>query len=266
MSAFLNCDYSNIEARLICWLAGQEDALREYQQGVDRYKRMAAMIYGIPEGSVNEHPQRFLGKTAILGCGYGMGPKKFRESCAKMGYELPAGLEEKAVQSYRAKHKKVVQYWYALERAMKHAIINKGEVVKLGNIAFQHKDLEGMPFCLLRLPSGRKLSYPKPRISGESITYFGHQIGTQWGDVTTYSGKIAENICQGVAADVMAHGTHNCERAGYKIVTLIHDEAVAIHEEGQTAERFEQLLTALPPWLKDFPIAAKGKMIPFYKK
>ncbi len=65
-----DADYSAIEARIVCWLAGQEDALNEYRQGIDRYKRMASFIYGIPEEEVNKHPQRFIGKQAILLCGF----------------------------------------------------------------------------------------------------------------------------------------------------------------------------------------------------
>ena len=263
----LDADYAAIEARIVCWLAGQEDALNEYRNGVDRYKRMAAFIYGIPESEVNKFPQRFVGKTAILGCGYGMGPTKFRDTCITVGkYDLPPGLEFKAVEAFRRKHSKVVWYWGAVEAAAKKAILSPGTTVPVRNVSFHCKTIEGMPFLLCRLPSGRKLAYPKPRLSNNRITFFGNYKGANWGDVETYGGKLAENITSGVATDILAHGASNCEQAGYEIATLIHDEAISYHKTGQTPEEFVRLLTDLPEWADELPIAAEGALAPFYTK
>lgn len=268
MSSFLDADYSAIEARITPWLAGQEDALDEYRSGVDRYRVMAALIYRVPENKVNKHPQRFVGKQATLGCGFGMGPDKFRQTCWKMGrYELPAGLEHTAVKAWRDKHKKVVSYWYDVERAAKNAILHKGKVFEVRKfIKFQVRDVEGTPFLLMRLPSGRKLAYPRPRVSNDRIVFFGNTIGTNWGDVSTWGGKLVENAVQAVAADVMANGSHKAEGEGYAIATLIHDQALAYHAKGQTSERFVELLTDLPAWAEGLPIAAEGGVVPFYKK
>lgn len=271
--SFLDADYSAIEARIVCWLAGQEDALEEYRQGVDRYKRMASFIYGIPEEEVNKFPQRFLGKTAILMCGFGGGGGTFRVSCRKMGYDLPERMEFKAVEAYRARHQKVEQGWKAVDKAAKSAIIKKGEMFSACRCDFKCKEIEGMWFLLIRLPSGRKLAYPRPKVvpsrkfeNATSVVYFGHIIGTQWGDVDTYGGKIIQNITEGVQSDIMAHGAHNCENAGYEIATLIHDQALAYHQPGQTAEEFVELLTDLPGWASGLPIEAEGGIVPFYKK
>lgn len=266
--SFLDADYSAIEARITCWLAGQEDALQEYRDDVDRYKVMASVIYRTPPEKVNKHPQRFVGKQATLGCGFGMGPPKFRATCWKMGrYKLPVGLEFTAVEAWRQKHKKVVSYWYDMERAAKNAILRKGSVFEVRkHIKFMVKDVEGMEFLLMRLPSGRKLAYPKPRLCGDRIAFFGNTVGVNWGDVSTWGGTLVENAVQGVAADVMACGSHNAEREGYQIATLIHDQALAYHGEGQTAERFVELLTDLPSWADGLPIAAEGGVVPFYKK
>jgi DNA polymerase len=264
--SFLDADYAAIEARIVNWLAGQEDALEEYRAGVDRYKRMASVIYGVPEENINKFPQRFLGKTVILAASYGMGPTKFRATCAKMGYDLPLGMEEKAVKAFRSRHKKVVQYWYDVERAVKTAILKKGQAVVLRNVRFIHQDIEGLPFLLIRLPSGRKLAYPKPRIVGDQIVHFGNIKGTTWGDVHTYGAKVVENITQAVAADVMATGAANAEREGYAIATLVHDQAICYYREGQTAERFVELLTTMPSWADNLPLAAEGALVPYYRK
>lgn len=264
---FLDADYAAIEARIVNWLAGQEDALEEYRQGIDRYKRMASVIYGINEDEVNKHPQRFVGKQATLGAGFGMGPPKFRMTCKKMGgYDLPIGLEETAIKAFRAKHDMVVKYWYAVERAAKKAILRKGEVVPVRNVSFLHQDIEGLSFLLLKLPSGRKLAYPRPRISDDRIVFFGHRIGVQWGDVETYGGKLVENITQAVAADIMAHGCHTAERDGYETATLIHDQALAYFKPGQSVKEFVRCLTDLPNWANGLPISAEGAVAPYYRK
>jgi DNA polymerase len=192
MSSFLDADYSAVESRITCWLAGQEDALEEYRQGIDRYKVMASVIYRVPTEKVNKHPQRFVGKQATLGCGFGMGPPKFRVTCWKMGrYELPEGLEFIAVKAWRAKHKKVVSYWYDAERAAKNAILHKGKVFEVRqHIKFMVRDVEGMEFLLMRLPSGRKLAYPKPRLCGDRIAFFGNVKGATWGDISTRSSRM----------------------------------------------------------------------------
>jgi DNA polymerase len=286
---FLDADYAAIEARIVNWLAGQEDALEEYRQGVDRYKRMASVIYGIPEEQVNRHPQRFIGKQAILLCGFQGGPPKFRQTCEKFGYkDMPKGLEDMAVGKFREQHDCIVRYWPAVENAAKRAIttgdlcraipkLRKGETAstklpKFQNVQFLCKTIEGTKFLLIQLPSGRKLAYPRPRIvpgkfeGTTAIQFFGHIMGTTWGNVDTYGGKLVENITQAVAADIMTCGAHNAERAGYQIATLIHDQALAYHREGQTAEEFVRLLTNLPDWAKGLPIEAEGGLVPFYKK
>lgn len=264
---FLDADYSAIEARIVNWLAGQEDALAEYRAGVDRYKRMASVIYGVPENEVTKFPMRFIGKQTVLGCSYQMGPVKFRKTCEKFGYkDLPPGLEEKAVKAFRLRHKKIVAYWDDVQTAACQAVLNRGRRFLVRNVQFLHARVEGMPFLLIKLPSGRKLAYPKPRFTNGGLVFFGHLIGANWGDVSTYGGKLVENIVQGIAADIMANGAHNAEQEGYQIATLIHDQALAYKREGQTPERFVQLLTQLPDWAKGLPLEAEGAEVPFYKK
>lgn len=265
---FLDADYSAIEARITCWLAQQEDALQDYRDNVDRYKTMASIIYRVPVEQVNKHPQRFVGKQATLGCGFGMGPPKFRATCWKMGrYKLPNGLEYTAVAAWRQKHKKVVSYWYDVERAAKNAILRKGEVFAVRErIKFMVKNIEGMEFLLMRLPSGRKLAYSRPRLCGDRIAFFGNQKGATWGDISTWGGSLVENAVQGIAADVMCVGSHNAEQENYSIAMLVHDQAIAFQTNGQTPERFVELLTRLPSWADGLPIAAEGAVVPFYKK
>lgn len=268
---FLDADYSAIEARIVCWLAGEEGALEEYRQGVDRYKGMASFIYRVPFDEINKFPQRFVGKNSILGCGFGMGPKKFREDCWNKGrYVLPIGLEFTAVESFRRKHPKLVKLWPAAERAAIKAVLNKGTAVPLGkHLVFKCMDIEGMTFLLMKLPSGRKLSYPMPEVRNGELYIFRKTIGVTWKhDKLGYSTgcTLVENATQAVAADIMANGAHKAEAKGYQIATLIHDQALGYYQEGHTAEEFANLLTDLPPWAEGLPIEAEGGLVPFYKK
>lgn len=277
--SFFSADFAAIEARVVCFLAGQQDALerfraydraktKEGKHALDPYRLMATQVYGIPLSQVTSHPHRFVGKGLVLGAGFGLGAPKFRASCLKYRYVLPEGLEFKAIKTWRRTHPKVVQFWYALEGAAKRAIVDKGKVYAAGeHIKFQCRNVEGMDFLLMRLPSGRMISYPKPRIVGDGVTYFGNIPTTQkWTDLRIWGGVWANNSTQGAAADLMAHGAHNTEHAGYETVTLIHDEILSYVKPGQTIEEFVRLLTDMPAWAKGLPIEAEGSLVPFYRK
>jgi len=216
-----DADYAAIEARIVCWLAGQEDALDEYRQGVDRYKVMASLIYNVPVDQVSKHPQRFVGKTTILGAGFGMGPPKFRAACKKYRYDLPLGLEDTAIAAFREKHSRIKSYWYDVENAAQRAIANRGQIIRVTNkrfgnykvpVSFLYEHTNGLPFLFCKLPSGRKLAYPRPRLVASpkfegklAIKFFGHIIGTQWGDVDTYGGKLVENCLIGSTQVLSRH-------------------------------------------------------------
>jgi len=300
MSNFIDADYAAIEARIVNWLAGQEDTLdrfrrydaatsKEEKHQLDPYRIMAGTIFSIPVRDVDKG-QRFVGKQSELACGFQQGPDGYRKGCKKYGVVLPVGLEFKVVKTWRSTHPHVVRMWYALDNAAKEAICKKGTAVNVTpklmkgespntklpvfqSVKFLCKDVGGMPYLIMRLPSGRRLSYPRPRVvpskkfeTGTTIEFFGNIKGTKWGYIDTFGGRLLENLTQAVAADIMANGAHNAEREGYQIATLIHDQAIAFHGEGQTAERFVELLTDLPPWAAGLPIAAEGGLVPFYRK
>lgn len=304
---FHDADYAAIEARIVAWLAGQEDALQQYRaydaaetkeekNEIDPYRILASQIYGIPLIDVQKFPHRLVGKHAKLGCGFQMGAPKFRGTVKKQGgYDLPTGMEETAVRGYRQANKKIVQYWYAIDDACKYAILAPGEVFVVRNVCVSVRDIDGMPFMLIKLPSGRKLAYPRPALVTERkqwgphvdkgwniegsteqvmnggssvthrITFFGHIKGKMWGRVDTYGGKLVENITQAVAADIMAHGSHNVEERGFQIASIIHDQALAYYD-GQDTNEYVRLLTKLPKWANGLPVAAEGGLVPFYKK
>lgn len=272
----LDADYAAIEARIVAWLAGQDDAVEEYRQGVDRYRRMAAFVYGIPEAEVNKFPQRFVGKSLILGAGFGLGPPKFRVTCKRPpgNYDLPEGLEFKAIKSWRKKHDKIVKFWDVIDAAAQSAVLHKGDVFKAGKyISFKCLTTGGIEFLFMRLPSGRKLAYPLPKIvpgKFEGITavsFYQNLKGVMWGHNSgIWGGVWTENAVQAIAADIMCGGAQNAEDSGYEIAALIHDQALAYWKDGQTPEGFVERLTDLPEWAEGLPIAAEGALEPFYRK
>jgi len=286
-SPMLDADYAAIQARIVAWLAGQLDVLDQYRQydaaatpeekeALCLYRKLASLIYGIPVSEVSKFPQRMVGKHARLGCGFSMGAPKFRDTVKRLsGYDLPAGLEFKAVDIYRSSNPAIKSYWYEVDAAAKRAILHPGKIFTPENrkkyvrpeVKFVVREVEGIPFLLIRLPSGRKLAYPKPRIENDRIVFYGNIQGkANWGDIDTYGGKLVENIVMGVEADILCRGLHNCDESGYEICALIHDQALSYYRNGQSPEEFVRLLTDLPEWASGLPLAAEGSLVPFYKK
>jgi DNA polymerase bacteriophage-type len=285
VSMLLDADYAAIEARITPWVAGQDDALEDYRK-VDAaqtkeekwllspYVLMAAFTFQVPPKEVNKFPQRFVGKESILGCGFGLGADRFRVACKKKGYDLPEGLEFTAIKAWRKKHDKIVKFWGVIDDAAKSAVLHKGEVFKAGKfISFKVITTGGIEFLLMRLPSGRKLAYPWPRIvpgkfeGTTSVSFYQNLKGVLWGHNSgVWGGYWTENAVQGIAADIMCNGAQNAEDAGYEICALIHDQALAYHQPHQSPEEFVKLLTDLPSWAKGLPLAAEGSLTPFYRK
>ena len=194
---FVSADYANIEGRKLAWLAGNTLLLEAFAQGDDIYVDMAAYVFGVDPSEVTP-AQRFLGKVIILGCGFGMGPAKFRATCEAFGIDLKMVLSaaeryefvvdpldpeayptqeaadeamvvmasEKVIRAYREKNASHKALWYALEAAAIDAIRRPGETVNCGPGAFSYRmELDGkVPTLLVRLPSGRLLFYPHAKL------------------------------------------------------------------------------------------------------
>ena len=275
---FLVADYASIEARVLLWLADDAFALNKYRMGVDIYKDMARAIYGKSRDYTVKKEERDLGKRAILGCGYGMGWKKFKITCANYGSPISDELAQLTVKTYRAKYKSVVQMWYAQERTAIKAIQNLGSMFECGKISWSYDG----NFLMCHLPAGRCLRYYKPAI---------REITTEWGSVKpeihfmgedsvshkfqekkTYGGSIVENITQAIARDIMVNAILLCEERGYPIVLTVHDElvaevpAISDSGEGKTLEGFIETICDLPNWAKGCPITAEGWRGKRYRK
>jgi DNA polymerase len=264
----LDADFASIEARIVCWLAEQKDAIDRFRNGVDAYRHMAAAIFKRPAESFGaKSKERQLGKAAVLGCGFGMGASKFLSTCHAWGMSfVDDDLAEQAVQAYRDTHPRVRDLWYSCERAAKRAILT-GIESSAGKLAYFRRKTAGKMFLFCRLPSGRCIAYPEPEVVDGRITFAGYPPSSQvWGRVETYGGKLVENATQAVAACCMMHGASQAMAKGFDLFALIHDQALASKRDGQTAKDFGTVLASLPDWATGLPLVAEAEEVRMFTK
>lgn len=260
-------DYASIEARVLMWLALDHAALDMFRSGADIYCEMASEVYGRPITKTDKD-ERQLGKTAILGLGYQMGAAKFVDTAMAMaGITIDEDMAKRVVDAYRSKFWRVKNLWEEQQSTAIEAVQIPQETVTTKYVSWLYDDDEGFLFCIL--PSGRRLAYPEPEIRSKqtpwgemraSLTFMGvDSFSHKWTRQHTYGGSLVENIVQATARDVMAAAMVRCEAAGYPVVLTVHDEVVSETPLGFGSVRaFEELLTALPTWVRGCPIAVEG--------
>lgn len=252
-------DYNAIEARVLAWMAGQKDLVEQFNKNEGVYEDMAAVVYGVsPEEIGKDSAERFVGKSLVLGCGYGMSGKRFSEF-AKVDLDLAL----RAVAAYREKNDRIVQYWRRAEE----------EFVEAAYEAIRNKE----PYLTIPLPSGRRLHYHNPRIV-ERETPWGAmkptaQVDTlnsmtrQWTSQLIWGGLVVENIVQATARDLMATAMMRLELGGYPVIASVHDEIICeVPEDHGSVEQMVEIMTALPGWAQGCPLAAEGKEGARYRK
>lgn len=261
-------DFSSIEARVLLWCAGEVKGLKEYEDGLDAYISMAAEIYKLAyalilEGYKAEEAtyvaMRFLGKEAILGLGFQMGVKKFKETIEKKGVTVPESLLVRAHAAFRTKYPLVPKLWRDVEQAAIHAVINKGKAYKAGRCTW----VVDRDFLKCTLPSGRSLWYYKPLIKYEltpwgekkaKLYHYGvHPKTRQWVLDATYGGRLVENIVQAISRDLMANVMPLLNAKKYIIVLTVHDELITEKADGNL-EEFKKLMSTRPSWGLDIPL------------
>lgn len=273
-------DYSQIEARGSVWAAKQRDTVELFASGGKIYEDMAAFIFGMSIDEVIEGHKskknwlpRFVGKESVLGCGYGIGPKKFRAAVKKKArIVLPDGVEEKAVFGWREKNWRVVEYWRELEDAAKSAIQNPGKTYWAGPFAYKKTGR----WLLCRMPSGRVIYYRRPTIEAKtadvekldgdvpeyrwSVHYWGvNGVTKQWEKESTWGGKLLENCIQGMCVDLLSNALLKLEGAGYTPVLSVHDEAICeVPKDFGSVHELESIMTDVPAWARGLPVKAEG--------
>jgi DNA polymerase len=251
----IDCDSSQIEARVLAWLAGQHDILDLFAKQQDVYKYMARMIYGISEDEVSPE-QRFIGKTTVLGAGYGMGAIKFQVQLKNMGKDLDYDTCRFIIKQYRNANHRISDWWNHLNMVMTHIINQKPvEVDRVGL-------LTTTPFTGIALPNGLYLNYPElERHTNGEFTY-----ATRQGPNKIYGGKVAENICQAVARCIIGEQMIQIEKR-YRVVLTVHDAIACVvpQDEADEARAYiEQCMRTSPSWAKNLPLNCESGMAQNY--
>lgn len=333
-------DFSNVEGRVLAWLAGEEwklEAFREFDtlqtkdggwalpyrdgwfqewavnekgdfihKGHDLYKLTYARTFGIKPEDVTKD-QRQMGKVLELALGYQGGPGAFATFAMNFGMDLDElaktteatieesywiesmgmlkwakekklikGMSQKAwvacnaiKSAWRKANSEIESFWYALAKACQSAIKAKGVAFSAGRIVCK---VSGN-YLLMRLPSGRYLVYPAPRLPEEGemcdFSFMGvNQYTKKWERIPTYSGKLAENSVQGAACDLLLEAGPRLEAAGYHIVMSVHDEYITEIKDDNTRNHreMEKIMSDLPDWADGLPLVAAGFEAARYRK
>jgi DNA polymerase len=279
----IGADFSSIESRVLAWVAGETTKLDDYRRydatrdpRDEPYCATACRIFGKPAGTyTKDSPERSVGKVADLAFGYQGGLNAWRK------FE-PEKFTDDEVQQFkkewRAAHPKIKRFWYDIDRAAWAAVRERGRVVPCSRVAFKCTGT----FLFLKLPSGRKLAYPQPRIEIEDaqnqVVVFADNALGQFKDCRrgngAYGGVWTENVVSGIARDLLAEAMLRIEGAGYPIVLHVHDEIVCeVPSFAQTdhgswvssstspllnLDEFTRLMTRKPAWALELPVAASA--------
>lgn len=292
-------DYSNVEGRVLAWLAGEEwklKAFRDFDAGVghDLYKLTYARAFNVKPETVTK-AQRQMGKVLELGMGYGGGAGAFRTFALAYGIDLHdmadavkssinptiwaeacewypkallggfvEGMDKEVFlacdsvkRAWRKANAQIVQFWYDMDAGIRQAVIEGGPVRVGRHITVDKKG----NYLRVRLPSGRYLVYPSPRIDDDGISYFGvAQVSRKWARIRSWGGKGVENATQAAACDLLCEALLNLEAEGYQTVLTVHDEAICeVPDTAEfSAERMEKIMCRLPKWAAGLPLAAAG--------
>ena len=261
---FFVADFSAIEARVIAWLAGEDWRQQVFAEGKDIYCASASQMFGVPveKHGINGH-LRQKGKIAELALGYGGSVGALKAMGA-----IEMGLQEEElkplVDAWRTSNPMIVKLWWAIDDAVMTAIRMKSSTETHG-IRFTCQS--GMLF--ITLPSGRQLSYVKPRIGenqfgNPAATYMGLSAARQWDRLESYGPKFVENIVQAISRDILCYAMQTLRHCF--IVAHVHDELIIEADPRMSLEAVCEQMGRTPPWAPGLQLRADGYATDFYKK
>ena len=300
-------DLSNIEGRVLCWLAGEEWKIQAFHDadngiGHDLYKLAYGRAFNIDAADVTKD-QRQIGKVLELSMGYAGGVGAFASMALAYGMDLDelaaaalplipkdvmkeaeglakflakkgkdlSGLDmdtflacDSLKRLWRRAHPQIVKLWADVEEAAKLAIGTK-KTQYVNGLTF---DMKGA-WLRIKLPSGRFLQFPSPRVEGGQITYMGvNPYSRKWQRLKTFGGKLVENIIQAIARDILGHNMPLIEQEGFEIVLSVHDEVIteAPDNDRFNVNKLSSLLANHPDWALSLPLAAAGFEAYRYRK
>lgn len=279
------CDLAAIESRVIAILSGCVRLIQVFVDGRDPYKDFGQTLYRCAYEAVTKE-QRTGSKPAVLGAGFRLGGGSLIEGkrtglwgyAESMGVNMTQAEAETAVEVFRETYPEIPQFWYDLENAAQRCVLH-GQRVKVGLLTFEHMK----PYMTIRLPSGRRLFYYKPRIERRTfvskagkpytklvLTYMGQQQKTgKWTRIASHGGKVCENVVQATARDVLGDGMLRAHEAEFYLIGHAHDENIVEFPLGSNQHNVEwlrEIMSEPLSWLPGIPLDAAGYVSPFYKK
>ena len=261
---FIVADFSAIEARVLSWLAKERWRMDVFEGNDDIYCATAGRMFhcNVIKHGENGH-LRQKGKQAELACGYGGSVGALKAFGA-----LESGMKEDElkplVDAWREANPNIVDFWWAVDRAAKDCIKERSTKVTHG-IRFIYRG----SMMFIQLPSGRRLSYVKPRIGenqfgGESITYMGLDLSKKWARIESYGPKLVENITQAISRDILCYAMQTLRNM--EIVAHVHDELIIECDERISLPVICEQMARTPPWAEGLLLHADGFECAFYQK
>jgi DNA polymerase len=251
--SIIDADSSQIEARVLAWLAGQNDLVEAFAKGEDVYKIMASAIYskGIEEITKEE---RFVGKTTILGAGYGMGAQKFGAQLKTFGTTVSDDEARHIIQIYRETYPHIVGLWRQAQLALE--AISKGYTTSLGKVGV----LTLVPSERgIRLPSGLLMRYDQ-LVALRDEKGMQYQYKTRYGWNKIYGGKVIENVCQAIARCIIGEQMIRIAKR-YNVVLTVHDAIACVVKDGEVKEAqayIEECMKWTPEWADGLPVSCES--------
>jgi DNA polymerase len=251
----INCDSSQIEARVLAWLSGQDDVVNQFAKGDDVYSIFGTKIYGTPV-SKDTPVQRFVAKTCVLGLGYGTGAKKLQHTLKTQppGADLPEDECKRIVDLYRNTNYKIPLLWEECDKALLHltAWPSGAKEYSIGKHNCLWVTASG-----IRLPNGLYIRYPKLRKSNDRFIY-----DSRKGPQSIWGGAMVENVVQALARIIVGEQMLKLREAGYRPVLTVHDAAVIVAEKSQLEHALMTITTVMstpPKWANGLPVACEAK-------
>ena len=261
---FIVSDFSAIEARVLSWLANETWRLDVFRNGGDIYSATASRMFGVPVAKHGPNAElRQKGKQAELACGYGGSVGALKAMGA-----LEMGMKEEElkplVDSWRQASPQIVALWNDVGRAAMKAVRERGSERTHG-LVFSYE----AGFLFIRLPSGRRLAYVKPKVEDDengrsTLTYEGTGLTKAWERIRTFGGKLVENIVQATSRDILCFAMQNMR--DLSIVMHIHDEVVIEAPPELTVDEIVRRMTIVPPWAEGLVLDADGYECAYYRK
>jgi len=254
----INCDSSQIEARVLAWLSGQEGLVNSFANGNDVYSEFASKIYERPI-SKKDPIERFVGKTCILGLGYGTGALKLQHTLKTQppGADLTEDVCDDIVKLYRSENDQIVKLWKEGDKALK--AMNNWTKDKKPFYYGKHRCVE-VHSDGIRLPNGLYIRYPELQLNTDELIS-GYQYKSRKGPVSLWGGSVVENVVQALARIIVGEQMLKLTER-YRPVLTVHDAAVCVVPEDDVDEAcawIVEVMSTAPDWAKGLPVACEAQ-------